>query len=45
MRKSYNYRNPTAAELERREKIADAIGLLGFGLAIINVVLWCTVLK
>ena len=43
--KNYNYRNPTAAQLERREKIADAIGLLGIGLAIVNMVLWCTVLK
>ena len=43
--KPYNYRNPTAAEIERREAIQDAIGLLGIALAIANLVLWCTVLK
>lgn len=49
MRKPYNYRNPTpevlAAEIERRELRNEIIGMLAFGLAVLNLVGWATVLK
>lgn len=47
--KAYNYRNPTpevlAAEIERRERRNDLIGLLAIGLAVLNLVGWAVAMK
>ena len=47
--KQGNYRNPTpealAAEIERRERRNDLIGMLAVGLAVLNLVGWALMLK
>lgn len=45
MRKTYNYRNPTVAEIERRERTNEVISWVGVVLAVLNLVGWALVLK
>ena len=45
MKKPYNYRNPTAQERARAERIQDAKDLVGMVLFVATLVGWCIVLK
>jgi len=45
MRKPYNYRNPTAQEIARLDRIDEVKTAVGFLLLLANLVGWCIVLK
>ena len=45
MKKSYNYRNPTAQEIARQDRIDELKTAVGFLLMVANLVGWAIVMK